>query len=135
MYNTIIFDLDDTLTDDKENTREAFKIVLDDRKEIYTDEKFEKFYQIDKKTWKDRAEGKLITPYEENNAKKAEWLRAYRFLQYFNNTLDYNEAVKKYNLSIQKFPGNIVAGMFNFEKKPYFEAEEGSNKVPEVNFD
>ena len=48
---------------------------------------------------------------------------------------DYNEAVKEYNLSIQKFPANVVAGMFNFEKKPYFEAEEGSNKVPEVNFD
>lgn len=48
---------------------------------------------------------------------------------------DYNEAVKDYNLSIQKFPANIIAGMFGFEKKPYFEAEEGSNKVPEVNFD
>lgn len=48
---------------------------------------------------------------------------------------NYNDAVKEYNLSIQKFPVNIIAGMFNFEKKPYFEAEEGSNKVPEVNFD
>lgn len=47
----------------------------------------------------------------------------------------YNEAVKEYNLSIRKFPANIIAGMFNFDKKPYFEAEEGSNKVPEVNFD
>jgi len=47
---------------------------------------------------------------------------------------EYNEAVKEYNLSIQKFPANIIAGMFNFEKKPYFEADEGSSKVPEVNF-
>ena len=47
----------------------------------------------------------------------------------------YNEAVKEYNLSIRKFPASIIAGMFNFDKKPYFEAEEGSNKVPEVNFD
>lgn len=47
----------------------------------------------------------------------------------------YNEAVKEYNLSIRKFPASIIAGMFNFNKKPYFEAEEGSNKVPEVNFD
>lgn len=47
----------------------------------------------------------------------------------------YNEAVKAYNLSIKKFPANIIAGMFQFENKPYFEAKEGSNKVPEVNFD
>lgn len=48
---------------------------------------------------------------------------------------NYNDAVKEYNLSIQKFPANIVAGMFNFDKKPYFEADEASQKVPEVNFD
>ena len=47
----------------------------------------------------------------------------------------YNEAVKEYNLSIRKFPASIITGMFNFDKKPYFEAEEGSNKVPEVKFD
>lgn len=48
---------------------------------------------------------------------------------------NYNDAVKEYNVSIQKFPANIIAGMFNFEKKTYFEAKEGSNIVPEVSFD
>ncbi len=52
-----------------------------------------------------------------------------------NARSDYNKAVKEYNLSIKKFPANIIAGMFNFESKPYFEASEGSQKVPEVNFD
>ena len=66
IYNTIIFDLDDTLTDDCENIRQAFKIVLNYKKENYTDEKFERFYSIDKKTWRDRAAGKLITPYEDD---------------------------------------------------------------------
>ncbi len=70
MYNTIIFDLDDTLTDDCENIRQAFKIVLEHKKEDYTDEKFERFYGIDKKTWRDRAAGKLITPYEDDIEKK-----------------------------------------------------------------
>lgn len=79
MYNIIIFDLDDTLTNDKENIKEAFKEVLKSKKEKYSDEKFEKFYKIDKETWKKRAAGKLLTPYEDNNEKKAEWLRAYRF--------------------------------------------------------
>lgn len=48
---------------------------------------------------------------------------------------NYNDAVKEYNLSVQKFPTNIIAGMFNFEKKPYFEASEGSQNAPTVNFD
>lgn len=48
---------------------------------------------------------------------------------------DYNEVVKTYNTSIKKFPGSIVAGMFGFEKKPYFEASKDADTVPEVNFE
>ena len=44
----------------------------------------------------------------------------------------YNEAAKEFNILIRKFPNNIVASMFNFNKKPYFEAEEGANKAPDV---
>lgn len=47
---------------------------------------------------------------------------------------DYNEAAKKYNEKIRKFPANIFAGMFGFEKVDYFEAEAGAQKAPEVNF-
>ena len=48
--------------------------------------------------------------------------------------VDYTNAVNKYNNSVMKFPGNIIAGMFGFEKKAYFEAEEGSEKAPKVEF-
>lgn len=44
----------------------------------------------------------------------------------------FNEAAKAYNQSLRKFPGNIIANMFNFEKRPYFEADEGADKVPET---
>lgn len=44
----------------------------------------------------------------------------------------FNEAAKAYNQSILKFPGNLIANMFGFEKRPYFEADEGANKVPET---
>ena len=44
----------------------------------------------------------------------------------------FNEAAKAYNQSLRKFPGNIIANMFNFEKRPYFEADEGAEKVPET---
>lgn len=47
---------------------------------------------------------------------------------------NFNKATREYNTAIRKFPRNIVAGMFGFEKHPYFEAEEGSEKAPEVKF-
>ena len=47
---------------------------------------------------------------------------------------NFNEAAKTYNTSIRRFPANILAGMFGFEKRPYFEAQEGAEKAPEVKF-
>jgi len=46
----------------------------------------------------------------------------------------FNETAQNYNKSIRRFPTNILAGMFGFGKKPYFEAEKGSEKAPEVKF-
>lgn len=48
---------------------------------------------------------------------------------------DYNNSVKTLNTTIKKFPNNIIAGMFGFEKAEYFEANEGSSEVPNVNFE
>jgi len=47
---------------------------------------------------------------------------------------DFNKAAQDYNTSIRKFPANILAGWFGFEKKPYFEAQQGAEKAPEVKF-
>lgn len=47
---------------------------------------------------------------------------------------NFNEAAKKYNTAIRRFPKNILAGMFGFEKKAYFEAEQGAEKAPQVEF-
>ncbi len=46
----------------------------------------------------------------------------------------FNEIAKVYNTNIRRFPKNIFAGLFGFEKKPYFEAQAGSEKAPEVKF-
>jgi LemA protein len=46
----------------------------------------------------------------------------------------FNETAKAYNKAIRRFPNNILAGIFGFEKKPYFEAEEGASKAPKVEF-
>ena len=47
---------------------------------------------------------------------------------------NFNEVAKNYNTSIRTFPRNILAGMFGFEKRPYFEAQEGVEKAPVVQF-
>lgn len=47
---------------------------------------------------------------------------------------NFNETVKEYNTYIRKFPRNLLAGMFGFEKRPYFEAQEGAAVAPQVNF-
>lgn len=46
----------------------------------------------------------------------------------------FNETVNDYNSYIRRFPNNIVAGMFNFDKKGYFKAAEGADKAPDVEF-
>lgn len=48
---------------------------------------------------------------------------------------DYNDAAKVLNTSVRRFPSNIIASLFGFEKAEYFEAENGSEQVPEVNFE
>lgn len=47
---------------------------------------------------------------------------------------DYNDAVKKYNSKMKKFPTNLLAGMFGFESKDYFEVETTKTEVPKVEF-
>ncbi len=47
---------------------------------------------------------------------------------------NFNDAARTYNTAIRTFPRNILAGMFGFDKRPYFEAEEGSEKAPAVEF-
>ena len=46
----------------------------------------------------------------------------------------YNGTVQTFNNKVQRFPGNIMAGLFGFEKKPFFQAVEGAENAPDVNF-
>ena len=44
----------------------------------------------------------------------------------------FNETAKVYNQSVRKFPSSLIAKMFGFEKRAYFEADEGADRVPET---
>lgn len=46
----------------------------------------------------------------------------------------FNASAQSFNAYIRRFPNNIVANMFGFEKKAYFQASEGANEVPTVAF-
>ena len=48
--------------------------------------------------------------------------------------MKFNEAAKTYNTMIRQFPDNIIASMFGFEKKAYFEAQAGAETAPKVEF-
>lgn len=46
----------------------------------------------------------------------------------------YNEAAQEFNVSVRKFPGAMIASLFGFKEKAYFQAEAGASKAPEVKF-
>jgi len=46
----------------------------------------------------------------------------------------FNQSVQLYNTTIRRFPTVMLAGMYGFEKKLYFEAQPGAETVPDVKF-
>jgi LemA protein len=46
----------------------------------------------------------------------------------------FNEVAQAYNTYIKRFPQSMIAGMSGFQSKPYFEAQQGAEKAPEVKF-
>lgn len=47
---------------------------------------------------------------------------------------EFNEVAQRYNVAVRRFPTNLVAGIFGFEKKAYFEAAEAAATAPTVQF-
>lgn len=47
---------------------------------------------------------------------------------------EYNDAAQAYNVTVRQFPANIVAMIFKFKVKPYFEADESASAAPKVEF-
>jgi len=48
--------------------------------------------------------------------------------------MNYNEAVQEFNLRVKRFPGNLLAGVFGFSEKGYFQAAEGTENAPDISF-
>lgn len=103
-YKILIFDLDDTLIDNKENVRAAFKKMLMFHGQIYSDSEFERWYQIDKKYWIDWQDGLIKVPKELSyeTGKKSnqylDWVRSQRVLMYFNYSISQENAIELNNI-------------------------------------
>ena len=46
----------------------------------------------------------------------------------------YNDAIRAFNLAVKRFPSSLIAGMFGFGEREYFEAKEGTENAPQVQF-
>jgi HAD superfamily hydrolase (TIGR01549 family) len=99
-YKILIFDLDDTLIDNRENVKAAFKRLLDHESAIYTEEAFERWYQIDKQFWIDWQDGLIDLPesFKHETGKKSDefldWARSQRVLLYFNSSISPESAIE-----------------------------------------
>lgn len=108
-YKAILFDLDNTLCDDKENRKYAFQKVLKYQGEEVSDLKLNKFIEIDEKFWKERAAGKIKDPYEfKSKEEKATWCRAQRFLIYYNNEISFEKAVELNEMYMEHLKERVV---------------------------
>lgn len=47
---------------------------------------------------------------------------------------DYNKSVESYNLTVKRFPKNLIASIAGYKEKAYYKSEPGSDKAPDVNF-
>ncbi len=99
-YKILIFDLDDTLIDNKESVRAAFKAMVAFCGEDYTENNFDRWYALDKKFWLDWQDGLIQIPDElkQETGKKSEkyldWVRAQRFLLYFGQSISLERAIE-----------------------------------------
>lgn len=48
---------------------------------------------------------------------------------------DYNKSIEGYNLKVKRFPKSILASVFGFKEKPFYKADAGSEKAPDIKFD
>lgn len=103
-YKILIFDLDDTLVDDLENTRHAYAKMVESVGETYSDAGFNRWHEIDTKFWCDRQADLIKVParFQHETAQKSDefldWLRSQRVLTYFNHQISPEKAIDLNNL-------------------------------------
>jgi len=115
-YRILIFDLDDTLIDNRESVKAAFKRLLESESTAaYTEAAFERWYQIDKQFWIDWQDGLIDLPekFKHETGKKSneflDWVRSQRVLLYFDQSVSAERAVELNNIYMNALTEEVHA--------------------------
>jgi len=110
-YEIILFDLDDTLIDEKENIRHAFKKIIKHLNKEYKEEDFHEWLRLDKQFWNDFYHGKIKVPKEYQKTTKilARYLRSLRCQIYFKNNISLEEAFNLNEIYLEGLTENIIS--------------------------
>jgi 2-haloacid dehalogenase len=111
-YKILLFDLDDTLIDDRENIKHAIKKLLVEYKKDSCEKELERWIEVDKAFWilrqEKEASSKIDDMDDYSKQELAEYLRSQRFLIYFNNDISNEIALEMSNKYLEYLKENIV---------------------------
>jgi len=114
-YKIVIFDLDDTLIDNRESVRAAFRRMLNHEGVTYTEKAYERWYQLDRQFWIDWQDGLIDLPerFKHETGKKSneflDWVRSQRVLLYFDQSVSPERAVELNNLYMNALAEEVHA--------------------------
>ena len=119
-YELILFDLDDTLIDNQENIKFAFKKVVQKLGKIFSEEYFFKWLEFDKQYWNDFYAGKFEIPEKFRTPSSAYvvYARSLRFMLFFGD-ISLEQAIELNNIYIPALTENVVAIDGAFETLEY----------------
>jgi len=109
-YKILLFDLDDTLIDNLENVRHAFKKMLEYMGEEYTEDKLDTWFNVDRDFWLDRNMGLVTVPEEYRFPQELmiKWVRSQRYIRYYNGNISLEKAFEINDLYLASLHDGIV---------------------------
>lgn len=109
-YEILLLDLDDTLIDNTENVKYAFKKMVEFLGQKFSEEGFIKWMNLDNKFWTDFHAGKIKVPsiYQKPQELFVQYVRSLRYKMYFENNIGIEEAFKINNLFLESLNEVVV---------------------------
>ena len=115
-YKILIFDLDDTLIDNVENTRTGFRHMMTAHGGGYSDAKFARWREINEKFWRDYQDGLIVIPekfrkekaYDRKSQSYLNWIRSQRVSIFFNHKISAKRAIELSNIYLSALTETII---------------------------
>lgn len=109
-YEVILLDLDDTLIDNLENVKYAYKKMVEFVGKEYSEKGFNRWYNLDKQYWIDFSNQKLNVPleYKSNHDDYVKYVRSLRYMLYFNNEITLQTAFEINDLYLESLNELII---------------------------